>query len=573
MRAILLICVGFFAGFVQSEKTLPERKYLYSDPPWAYSAASDAHQLSEGLRCLDAHETCEQWASEGECKNNPDFMRESCKNACQLCDNMPLQDVKTMLEILLHGARSLYLATPNEKHTNLLKSALRAADFYHNGNTFPTPRLYLGNAADALRVLAEQLIKTEEPTPIKIVYTSTALSDRPSSALETLEGSNFRLQNEKSMPLVGFGTWQLTGIDCVSAVKEALAAGYRHIDTAQGYRNEKEIGQALQESDVVREDIFLSTKLSFEKDFGKENVRAAVMKQLEDMGTSYIDLYMLHSPHQDFQMTLQTWEELENMYDEGIIKALGVSNFNIRELQMLSNSARIKPMYVQNKMSIYHRDGENPNGEDTLTYCKENDMILMTYSLMNPWPFKISPLRDAWIEFLAQRHSVSSSQVILRWALQIGAGVIPRSKNPERIKRNLDLFNFNLKQEEMALINSLQHLVSTPWNKPVGEDSFGIKDPDWKEPFDDFLDSGESLDESAMHATIVNEAGQKLNLFWIHPDGEKMPAGDVGVDESTILKTFDGHRFEIHANGAEIRKIEMDKAADAHPKIHIKMEL
>merc|ERR1719445_464915 len=148
----------------------------------------------------------------------------------------------------------------------------------------------------------------------------------------------------------------------------------------------------------------------------------------------------------------------------------------------------------------------------------------MTYSLMNPYPFKISSLHDGWVEFIARRHTVTPAQVLLRWALQMGAGVIPKSQNMNRITLNTKLFDFNLNQEEMQVLNSLSHLVSSPWNKPVSDDAFGIKDPDWSQPFTDFWASGQPdniddpikhehvhdpVDDHEMHATIVNDMEHK----------------------------------------------------------------
>lgn len=576
---MLLVYVGFLTYLLQYHVIVLAEEITtatISDAPWIDVAMSDSQQLIENLRCENSHENCELWASEGECRNNPNYMRESCRRACQWCENIPLADMRGLLEILLHGARSLYKVhnPPSQKYQDLLRSALRIAQLYHEGNDLPQPALYLTRGAEALRLFSEETLKTLESSPDQIISIPT--NDNLSPALVSLEDANFELRNAKSMPLVGFGTWQLTGMVCFDAVKAALAAGYRHFDTAQGYHNEKDVGNALKESDVAREDIFLSTKLSFEKDFGNKNVRAAVMKQLEDLGMSYIDLYMLHSPHHDDRITLETWKELEIMYDEGLIKALGVSNFQLNQLKKLWDSARVKPMYVQNKMSVYHYEG------DVLEYCKEHDIILMSYSLINPWPYKISPMSDPWVVLFSRRHNVSPAQILLRWALQMGVGIIPRSKNAERIVLNKELFGFSLNAEEMAVLNSLSHLISSPWNKPLTHDAFDIKDPSWNEPFDDFLSEGQlderveqQMDENdpSMKVTIVNGMEHKLDFYWLNHEGKPVPAGEAEIGETTTINTYDGHIFEIHGNGEVVKTLHMKKAEGTIQHFHIKTEL
>lgn len=306
-------------------------------------------------------------------------------------------------------------------------------------------------------------------------------------AYKTNVEPNAALLNGVSMPLMGLGTWQLEGDECVNAVKEALAIGYRHIDTAQAYRNEAEVGKAVRESGVPRHEIFIATKLSDERDGGAQGFAKLFEQQLKDLQTDYIDLYMLHSPFQDEKLQEETWKAMEAQYDAGKIRALGVSNFETKPLMRLLEYARVKPMVLQNKVDVYHFGKQLDNeGDRIIDFAQSEGIVVVGYSPLSAYPFAMKPSADPIVEHVAGRQELSHlfanrygpngellpeppqgkkatpSQVLLRWALQLGMGVIPRSSNPERLRENFNaLYMPPLQKFDMDMLNLLQHLVST----------------------------------------------------------------------------------------------------------------
>lgn len=286
------------------------------------------------------------------------------------------------------------------------------------------------------------------------------------------------------MPMIGFGTWQITGSACVTAVKDAVAAGYRHIDTAQAYQNELEIGQAvsemIQEGTVRRNELFIATKLSNEQFGGYIPTKQLIHDQMTALNVSYIDLYMLHSPFAENNLVLQyqSWRALEDLYLEGRIHAIGVSNFDTKALKSLLNGARIAPMVVQNKFDIYHLGKQlDAEGDDIITYTRSIGALMVAYSPFSAYPFVLSPLEDPIVKFISHRRTkeaeargyqrrgaVTPAQVILRWILQQGVAVIPRTTNTDHMLENLHAGKIfpSLSSDDMRLLSSVQHFVSTP---------------------------------------------------------------------------------------------------------------
>lgn len=258
----------------------------------------------------------------------------------------------------------------------------------------------------------------------------------------------------------------------------ALEAGYRHIDTAQAYGNEHEVGAAIRDSGVPREDIRLVTKLSNPQEYHAPRQRFE--QQLSILGTTYVDVYMLHSPGPSREDRVAAWRVLEELYDEGRIRALGVSNFGIEQLEDLFSFARIKPVYLQNKYSIYqpgHYD-EAKSTESLMQWLFTHSMVMTGYSIIHPEHAGLmSPMEDPHVKAIAARHGRTPSQVLHRWLLQLGAVVIPRSRRPERIVENSRLFDFALLDSDIRLLNGLAALVkSTPGNRsPVWcDDVYGV---------------------------------------------------------------------------------------------------
>eukprot|EP00927_Polykrikos_kofoidii_P071030 TRINITY_DN6736_c0_g2_i2.p1 TRINITY_DN6736_c0_g2~~TRINITY_DN6736_c0_g2_i2.p1 ORF type:complete len:676 (+),score=133.41 TRINITY_DN6736_c0_g2_i2:76-2028(+) len=255
------------------------------------------------------------------------------------------------------------------------------------------------------------------------------------------------------MPLVGFGTWQLEGDVCQQAVKWALQAGYRHIDTAQDYANEADVGKAISESGVPRQEIFLATKLSYHADFKPKRLLKTFKRQLKKLNTSYIDLYMLHGP-ESTKKNAKAWSMLEKLVNLGKIRAIGLSNFDSHDFHELQRAAKIKPAYVQDKWSVYSHSSWD-TWPDLPHLIKSNQAGMMGYSVLNPWPSTLAPLEDPHVLLMAKRLGVTPSQLLHRWTLQLGIGVLPRSKTQDRIVENANLFSFNISEADMHYMSGL----------------------------------------------------------------------------------------------------------------------
>lgn len=192
------------------------------------------------------------------------------------------------------------------------------------------------------------------------------------------------------------------------------------------------------------------------------------------LGVEYIDLYMIHSPIGDHERLKLAWETLEAMYDEGKIKALGVSNYNIDELETLIGYARIKPMVLQNKFDIYTQGSQSMGDRSILEYCKKHNIIMTAYSPFNKFPFEMSALQDRHVKSVAKEVSRTPAQVLIRWTLQVGVSPLPRSSNAEHIAENLRVTNFVLSEAQMQRITGIIHL--SQWNNPAWvADVYGVQ--------------------------------------------------------------------------------------------------
>jgi 2,5-diketo-D-gluconate reductase A len=237
------------------------------------------------------------------------------------------------------------------------------------------------------------------------------------------------------MPLVGFGTWQLTGRNAYEATRAALAAGYRHIDTATMYGNETEVGRAIADSGVARDDLFVTTKLPADR-AGRE--RETITASLRQLGLDQVDLWLIHWPPS--RGTLKMWDGLVAARADGLTRAIGVSNFSAAQIDELSEP----PTVNQIPWSPFDHDPK------TLEAMRERGVVLEGYS-----PFKRSDLRSPVLAEVARAHGVTPAQVILRWHLEHGIVVIPKSVTPERITANLDVFGFRLTPDEVSRIDAL----------------------------------------------------------------------------------------------------------------------
>ncbi|MFK3979982.1 aldo/keto reductase [Micromonospora sp. NPDC050397] len=248
------------------------------------------------------------------------------------------------------------------------------------------------------------------------------------------------LPGDVLMPLVGFGTWQATGRAGYEAVLAALEAGYRHIDTATAYGNEAEVGRALRDSGVPREEVFLATKLPAEH-AGDE--RRTFDASLAALGTDYLDLWLIHWPPQRGG-GLDTWREFIAVRDEGLARAIGVSNYSASQLDVLIQATEVPPAVNQ------IRWGPSLYDPRRVAEHRERGVAVEGYS-----PFKTTDLDHPVLVEIARAHGVSTSQVVLRWHVDHGVVVIPKSVTPDRIRQNFDVFGFSLDEEELRRIDGL----------------------------------------------------------------------------------------------------------------------
>jgi 2,5-diketo-D-gluconate reductase A len=243
-----------------------------------------------------------------------------------------------------------------------------------------------------------------------------------------------------AMPMVGFGTWQLQGRRAYEAVRNALQVGYRHIDTATMYRNEEEVGRAIADSGLDRKELFVTTKLP---PGSAGRARATLAESLRALGTDYVDLWLVHWPPRR-NASPPLWRDFPALRDEGRCRAVGVSNYSIGEIDELIAATGERPAVNQIPWSPSRYDAA------LLAAHAERGVAVEGYS-----PLKGTRLRDPVLAGIAARHGVTPAQVILRWNLELGITVIPKSARPERIQSNFDLFGFSLTPEEVARLDRL----------------------------------------------------------------------------------------------------------------------
>jgi 2,5-diketo-D-gluconate reductase A len=243
-----------------------------------------------------------------------------------------------------------------------------------------------------------------------------------------------------AMPMVGFGTWQMQGQIAYEAVRHALQVGYRHIDTATMYRNEEQVGRAIADSGLDRAEVFVTTKLP---PGNAGRVRATIAESLKALRTDHVDLWLVHWPPRGRNL-VPLWRDFLAVRDEGLTRAVGVSNYSLRQIDDLIEATGEQPDVNQIPWSPSRYD------EALLAAHAERGVAVEGYS-----PLKGTRLRDRTLAEIAASHGVTPAQVILRWHLEIGVIVIPKSSRPERIEQNLDLFSFSLTPEEVARINRL----------------------------------------------------------------------------------------------------------------------
>lgn len=266
-----------------------------------------------------------------------------------------------------------------------------------------------------------------------------------------LETRTVLLNSGYEMPIMGLGTYSLSDEECYNSVTALLEAGGRLIDTAYMYHNEAAVGRAIRDSDVPREDIFVITKL-YPNQFG--NAEAAIEDALERMDIGYIDMMLLHHPGNN---DVEAYLAMEQAVAEGKIHSIGLSNWYVEELDDFLPQVNITPALVQNEIHPYYQEN------DVIPYIQDLGIVVQGWYPFGGRGYTAELLGNEVISEIAETHGVTSAQVILRWNLQKGVVVIPGSSNPDHIKENLDLFGFELTEDEMNRINSLDRNEKHDW--------------------------------------------------------------------------------------------------------------
>jgi 2,5-diketo-D-gluconate reductase A len=264
------------------------------------------------------------------------------------------------------------------------------------------------------------------------------------------------LNNGVNMPAIGLGVFQSTPEETTAAVEAALAAGYRHIDTAAAYGNEREVGEGIRNSGVDRSDVFIETKV-WVSDYGYDQTLHAFEKGAGKLGVDQIDLLILHQPVPSrFEKTIAAYRALETLLAEGRVRAIGVSNFMPHHMKQLLAETDSIPAVNQIELHPYFTQ------PDVQAADNEHGILTQAWSPIGGITFypgwgedRKNVMEDPTIAAISQKHSKSPAQVMLRWHLQQGRSAIPKSTKPARIAKNFDIFDFELKSEELTAINAL----------------------------------------------------------------------------------------------------------------------
>lgn len=259
------------------------------------------------------------------------------------------------------------------------------------------------------------------------------------------------LSNHLTLPPIGYGTYNMSDEETEKAVKEALSAGYRLIDGAAFYGNEKGVGKGIAVSGISREEILVTSKV-WNRDRGYEKTKAAFQKTLSDLGLAYLDLYLIHWPANTkkygapaIRENQETWRALEDLYMDGYIRSIGVSNFLPHHLEELAETARIMPMV--NQLEIHPGWLQ----KEAVDYCQSRGIVVEAWAPLG----RMTMAGDAAISSIADAHGKTAAQISLRWEIQHGILPIPKSSHPERMKQNLSVFDFSLTEKEMATLDAL----------------------------------------------------------------------------------------------------------------------
>jgi diketogulonate reductase-like aldo/keto reductase len=262
------------------------------------------------------------------------------------------------------------------------------------------------------------------------------------------------LNNGVTLPVLGLGVFRSPAGDVTrNAIRFALEAGCRHIDTAKVYGNEGSVGQAVRESSIPRSEIFVTTKL-WNSDHGYDATLRACDESLAKLGFDAVDLYLVHWPVEGLRR--ETWRAMETLLAEGKARAIGISNYMVRHLEELLAHANVVPAVNQIELSPYNYLYR----KDVVDFCRANDIQVEAYSPLT----KAQKLNDPKLVKLAQKYGQTAAQVLIRWVLQQDMIVLPKSTNPERIRQNGNVFDFAISNEDMAYLETFNENLVTGWD-------------------------------------------------------------------------------------------------------------
>lgn len=264
--------------------------------------------------------------------------------------------------------------------------------------------------------------------------------------------TEIKLNNGVQMPIFGLGTYLTRrGKEAKESVLYALEIGYRHIDTASMYGNEKDIGEAIRENGIPRGEIFVTTKL-WNSDHGYKKAISACEESLKKLGISYVDLYLIHWPVENLR--IESWRALEKLLEDGKCRAIGVSNYMIWHLEELMKNSSVIPVVNQVEFSPYLYL------KDLLEFCRLNNIQLESYSPLT----KGEKLNDPKLAKIASKYSKTPAQILIRWALEHKVVVIPKSSDKKRVLENSQVFDFEILPEDMELLDSFNENLHTSWD-------------------------------------------------------------------------------------------------------------
>ena len=295
---------------------------------------------------------------------------------------------------------------------------------------------------------SEEILNTIDTNTIHIQNEEYDMQEARTFNFET---QTVTLNSGYEMPLNGIGTYSLTGEECYNSITSALNSGVRLIDTAYMYHNEEEIGRAVRDSNIPREEIFITTKL-YPNQYN--DPETAIDLALETLDVGYIDLLLLHHPGEN---DVEAYKAMEQAVQEGKVRSIGLSNWYIEELEEFLPQITIMPAVVQNEIHPYYQELE------VVPYIQSKGIVMEGWYPFGGRGHTSELLNDETIVEIANNHKVSAAQVILRWNLQKGVVVIPGSSNPEHIKENTEIYDFELTSDEMNRINNLDRGEKHDW--------------------------------------------------------------------------------------------------------------